>query len=185
MRKADVRLTYHRDMAEGSPMLDVKVRGQFGPPVSLIRERFKCSEAVAEQALAYAFESSAEMFWEDAQENAAHIFGPRAKVWSAGRSGGWLVVEGLPPVESWDAVQLGKWARFAKDVAADIEYRCTYDPVLEDIEANRWAEPGAKRYNFFGGPGGVTVCSADLYRVKEEAAAAYLESLKPAEASHE
>lgn len=36
------------------------------------------------------------------------------KVWPEGRSGGWAVVEGLPDVDSWDAVMLAKWRRFAK-----------------------------------------------------------------------
>lgn len=38
----------------------------------------------------------------------------RLKMYQDGRSGGWLVVEGLPDVESWDAVMVSRWARFAR-----------------------------------------------------------------------
>lgn len=31
-----------------------------------------------------------------------------------GRQGGWACVKGLPDVETWDAIALGKWSRFVK-----------------------------------------------------------------------
>lgn len=46
------------------------------------------------------------------------------QVYSEGRSGGWCVVHGLPEIEEWDAIALGRWARFEKGVKliADEEY---------------------------------------------------------------
>jgi len=67
-----------------------------------------------------------EIGWGDAKELALEIFGERAQVWSSGRSGGWLIVEGLPPVEEWDAIAVGQWAKFAGHVKAlldDLDYQ--------------------------------------------------------------
>lgn len=36
------------------------------------------------------------------------------KVWSEGRQGGWCVVDGLPPIEDWDAIDLARWAKFQR-----------------------------------------------------------------------
>jgi hypothetical protein len=61
------------------------------------------------------------------------------KVYSKGRSSGWLTVHGLPPVESWDAVDLARWRRFEREVESDVEYRTSAEYTLEAIEANGWA----------------------------------------------
>ncbi len=53
------------------------------------------------------------------------------------KTGGWLYVDGLPDVESWDAIALAKWARFARivaDLVADVP-RLT----LELCAINRYA----------------------------------------------
>jgi hypothetical protein len=79
-----------------------------------------------EERLRWTFESACEMGWETLQQDAEEIFGKGVKVWSAGRSGGWAVVEGLPDVESWDAIALARWRKFekfAKAEAADVPYR--------------------------------------------------------------
>jgi hypothetical protein len=47
------------------------------------------------------------------QEEAREIFG-NVEVYQEGRSGGWIVVDGIPDIEDWDAVQLAKWRRFEK-----------------------------------------------------------------------
>lgn len=63
----------------------------------------------------WTWEAACEQGWETLKSNADECFpGQGVKVYSAGRSGGWCIVEGLPPVESWDAIMLGKWRRFAK-----------------------------------------------------------------------
>jgi hypothetical protein len=45
---------------------------------------------------------------------ADEIFGRPVKVYSEGRCGGWAIVDGLPDFESWDAVLLARWAKFAR-----------------------------------------------------------------------
>jgi hypothetical protein len=52
--------------------------------------------------------------WEQLQTEAEHYFGSGVSVYAEGRSGGWAVVDGLPDVESWDAVALAKWRGFEK-----------------------------------------------------------------------
>lgn len=82
--------------------------------------------------------------WEQAETAAAEVFGSGVKVYSAGRSGGWLIVEGLDPIESWDAIMVSRWGRFEKqvDAIADDNMRRTvwniwanvYEPRLDEAE---------------------------------------------------
>ena len=62
-----------------------------------------------------------EVQFEQAVQDAVDILGVRPEhVELDGRSGGWLVVTGLPDIEEWDAVQLSKWRKFeryARDLA--------------------------------------------------------------------
>lgn len=55
---------------------------------------------------------------------------PVMKVWSQGRSGGWLIVEGLTSedfaVEDWDAERVAEWGLFAsriQDILDDLDYQ--------------------------------------------------------------
>lgn len=77
-----------------------------------------------------AMECSREDGWEQAQSDLEDIFSEyQIKVWSDGRSGGWLIVEGLPDVESWDAIMVARWAkacRFVKDVLDDRDYNLVW-----------------------------------------------------------
>lgn len=60
--------------------------------------------------------------WERAQELADENWPERTvKVWSSGRSGGWLIVEGLPDIETWDAIAVARWARFEAAIRATVE----------------------------------------------------------------
>lgn len=75
---------------------------------------------------------------------AEECFGPGVKVYSEGRSGGWAIVDGLPPFDSWDAVMVAKWTRFAKwagEVVDDIPYITMSTVCLNVYEqrADEWA----------------------------------------------
>ncbi len=60
--------------------------------------------------------------FEDAQADADLIWPDHhPRVEQGGRSGGWLEVAGLPPVDEWDAVMLGRWRRFERYVRAAVE----------------------------------------------------------------
>lgn len=57
----------------------------------------------------------------DCEEYAADCFPDHSpRVDQGGRSGGWLEVAGLPPVDEWDAVMLGRWRRFERMVRAEV-----------------------------------------------------------------
>lgn len=78
------------------------------------------------------FNWACERGFEDAEEDAKYNVFPDypVKVYSEGRSGGWLVVHGLPPIESWDVKLLTAWHQFetfCKDLVADIPRRMMWD----------------------------------------------------------
>lgn len=151
---------------------DGRIRGPQYPAVNVkcydfargldIAERFKCSEAVADKAEQFAFDAACEGFWEDAKFSASERFGSRAKVFSAGRSGGWLIVDGIGHPDDWDAVALARWRGFERDCRRVMEHYARADSVAEMIEANRWAEAGAEAYNFIDTAAGETRCVVDL-----------------------
>lgn len=167
MKKAEIET--HR-LGYGSrsvPAINVKVYN-FSVSSEQVAAQFGCDDKTAAQALEYAFETAREQFWEAAQEWAAEIFGSGHKVYSEGRSGGWLYVDGLAPLDSWNAVDVAKWSKLDRYCREEIKYRTSAEQVLEDIEANEWAKPGAELFNFVETPKG-TRTVADL---KAEAIAA-------------
>ena len=159
-RKADIET--HSERFHGrKPAVNVKVYNY--PNTSKVVDAFKCSEPVASKALEYAFESAQQRFWEDVQDVARDIFGPRVKVYSEGRSGGWLIVEGInEDVESWDAIAVAKWGRLVKWCQEEIESLTSWECVHEDIEANEWAKEGAELYNYMDLKDGRIVTMSEL-----------------------
>lgn len=126
-------------------------------------DKFGCSEDQAERALQFAFDAAQERFWHDfAQEYAEDVFKESVKVYSAGRSSGWLIVDKLPDIETWDAIMLGKWRKFEKGVKREIEYYTSPEYVLDNIEANQWYKDGSEQYNFVDLANGKSACIADL-----------------------
>jgi len=161
MKKSDIKM--HGEHGRYYPAINVKVY-RLPWDADTVAKHFNCDDATAKQAAQYCFESEQEQFWDDAKGLAEMILGKSVSIYSGGRSGGWLEVDGLPEVESWDAIMLGKWARFAKAVKDEIEYRTSWEVAKESIKANRWAENGAEYYNFIDRKNGETVCIADLKR---------------------
>lgn len=164
MKKSDVQ--FHSDGFCGSPMrpaINVKVY-KLGTTVEMVMERFKCDQKVAEKALEFAFELHQRLFWDEVEDIA------KVDVWcdltvhvySEGRSSGWLVVDGLEPFESWDAVYLGSWATFVKLVKDNLDYHVNGEGMLETIEAQEWYKPHSEACNFVEGEDGQTRCVADL-----------------------
>jgi hypothetical protein len=165
MKKSDVTVRYERGVYR--PAINVKVY-KLGLDAGTLADERKCARATAEQALQFAFDSQQQQFWEQIEETAREIFGSHIRVFSDGRSSGWLVLHNLPDVETWDAVALGKFAKFEKLVRADIAWRTSAETLREDIDANEWCKPGAELYNFVDTPNGPR-CIADM---KQEAIAA-------------
>lgn len=129
-----------------------------------VEEHFKCSEQVAERALSWAWNVAVRNFWEEVEGIAKHYLGEHVKVWQEGRSGGWLVVEGLGPVEDWNALAVSRWARLVRWCEREIKWLSDWEQVRGEIEANRWAEEGAEEYNFVEGRSGKVTCLADVPR---------------------
>ncbi len=163
MRKTDVQThAVNNYYGPQLPAVNVKCHGSgYGNEV---QEKFNCTEEVTERALQWQWETACEMFWEYVQEWARECFGTGVKVWSAGRSSGWAVVEGLPDLEDWDAIQLGKWTKFAKMCSREIVHLTSKEVVIEDIKANRWAEENSEQYNYTDKENGETICLADVPR---------------------
>ncbi len=151
-RKEDV------DIKDSLPAVNVKAYDT--PSVYKIAEHFNCSEDQAGKACEFAFNSTCEMFWEQIGDTAEYHFGD-VNIWSAGRSGSWLVVEGLPNIDSWDAVQLAKWRKFEREVKAEVKHITSFEAFADAIEANDWHKDGAELYNFVDTPTG-TKCIADM-----------------------
>lgn len=163
MRKADID-TYW-DRSRRLPAINVKVY-DVGITESDVQERFGCTYEQAEQAIRFAFESAQERFWESAMELAEHCLSRRGifkyeavTVYQLGRCGGWLVVDGLPELERWDAIAVTQWAGFVKAIEADIAF--LKECLLDNIEANEWYKAGAEQYNFIDGADG-PICIADM-----------------------
>lgn len=158
MKKSEVKTRYEH--GKYYPTINVKCY-EF-PGADDVQAKWpECDEETARNAAQFAYDSAVEMFWGNIQETAEYYLGKGVKVYSAGRSSGWLIVDGLPPIESWDAIQLSKWARFCKSVAEDIKYRCSLPPFLDDIDANQWYLPGSERYNYKDTANG-TICIAEM-----------------------
>ncbi len=164
-RKADIK--FHSDQRAAVPAVNVKVY-HMGASARDVAKRFGCSEDQADKALEFVFQSAQEQFWEQASDYAQEIFG--AKVYSQGRCGGWLVVDGITreDAESWDAIALGKWAQLVKWCEAEIAHLTCAEAIMDAIDANQWHKDGAEAYNFVDTDKGPR-CIADL---KSEAKAA-------------
>lgn len=82
--------------------------------------------------------------FERAEELARELFGAPVEVSSAGRSGGWLVVKGLPDLEDWHSQPCEEAGSYYLPslVGSDIEGASFQDGTVLDSEANifeRWA----------------------------------------------
>lgn len=137
MRKADVQRSYHNG-SRGEPMLNIKVDAWPWPNEALAKEVENetgesgfaawCADQ-DEDTLQTWWDVACESNFEQATEDAGYVFGDayghvahdKRRVWQAGRSGGWLYVTHLPDVDSWDAIALGKWARYARIVAGLVD----------------------------------------------------------------
>ena len=114
-------------------------------------------ENVSDERVNDSFSYACERQWEQVEIDAEECFGKGAKVYAEGRSGGWAVVDGLPPFESWDAIMTSRWSQFSKlasGLAADIPYQIVDDlcynlyipakeaateSYIEEVTNNAWS----------------------------------------------
>jgi hypothetical protein len=149
MKKTDIAVHSDGYGYATHPAVNVKVHN-LACTAKDVMAKFDCSEEQAHEALAFAYDSERRCFWAYWSETGNAYFREKVEVYSEGRSGSWLVVHGLPPVEEWDAVMVSRWAKFENDVLADVEYRMSKQVMLEGIEANQWWKVGSSQYNFVG-----------------------------------
>lgn len=161
--KSDIQT--HSDGGVGGPYYPaVNVKCYDWPDTQDIMDRFKCSSEVAERAGQWAGDAAREQFWETEAEYAKEHFGAGVTVYSAGRFGGWLIVTGLRDIECWNALDLAMWRGFESSIKKSVKAYAELDPILDAIEANRWAEETSEQYNFVDKQDGTTVCLADVER---------------------
>lgn len=120
----------------------VNVKAYHLPSTWKCAEHFNQSEEWAEKALESAFNSACTSFWEDVQNIAVETFGRGVKVYSAGRSGGWVIVKGLTDIADWDAVDLAKWRHFENTLKQSVRFFTSDEIMYEDIEAHMSLEEG-------------------------------------------
>lgn len=142
MRKDEI--TVRGNWHESLPALNVKVyfdesdvtwetlADDFGWDAAEL-DRFRAW--LREQCDAWEYQSMTDWAWDEACRDGFELAGTDLEdvfsdynltIEQDGRSGGWLVVRGLPDVESWDAIMVAKWGKFAKWVEAirvDTSYR--------------------------------------------------------------
>ena len=118
---------------------------------------------ISDKANGFAWNAACEAFWRDIQEVARELWpGYDVTVYSEGRMGGWAVVSGLPDVDEWNGHLVAKWGKFSRICGLMIKDLTDPAYLLEEIEANRWNEPGAEQYNFLERADGATVCISEM-----------------------
>ncbi len=140
-KKADVET--HYEYGRRKPAVNIKVRGWLNEEAVTASEYAAegltlawIEEHLTEEQRAAWWQAACEDGFEQAQDDAREIFGSHVKCWQEGRSGGWLVVEGIADIDSWDAIMLGKWRRFARWTQSTADY--TPARTVDLIAINVW-----------------------------------------------
>jgi hypothetical protein len=135
MRKSDIDTYYDDWKRERLPSIYVKVNDAYRW-ATFAREAATEHGASAEEAQSFAdwcdehdededlywlFDAACQSGWENAQCDADNVFDTAVTVRACGRSGGHLVVDGLPDIDSWDAVAVAKWGRFVRYCEAGVK----------------------------------------------------------------
>jgi hypothetical protein len=155
----DVERSYHQGHHRGEPMVDIKVHDtdlptgaafadllsefELDPLLAALPQgelRDLIQQFIAKDDDNAIFNMACESNFEVAENDAKWNFFPEysVKIWTAGRQGGWLVVEGLPDVDSWDAKLLTAWSQFetsCQGLVADVPRAMAWH-----VLANRQAE---------------------------------------------
>jgi len=142
------------------PAVNVKVYHY--PSAGPVMDSLDCSREQADQAIQYAFTSAQERFWHEAAPRIAReVFGEGIEVYSAGRMAGWIIVDGLPSLETWGEELLEDWQTFKNGIEAELDHLASEEYTLDMVESNSWYEPGAEQYNFIDRDG-QTVCLSEM-----------------------
>lgn len=146
MRKSDI--TYHADGFErAKPAVNVKIHFVRSRDMTSTLATFHKNELcdhspspqfteawidanISEDTQSGWWDIATQDAWEQLQNDvdAENVFGRKVVVASEGRSGGWAYIVDITAddVEKWNAVDLAKWAkfaRFARETADDVPYQ--------------------------------------------------------------
>lgn len=144
--KADIEM--HADHYHARPAVNIKVYSDWckvpvGPGTEFDDPGFTHDwiEALSDDERESAWQFACESNFEVLEEDAKAIFGSHVKCYTEGRSGGWAVVHGIDDdVESWDAIAVGKWGRFAtiaRALADDVPYQFVSSLYINNFEWER------------------------------------------------
>lgn len=168
-------IEYHADRNELRPAVNVKAYTSLADGYAQFRQnepdvdaRFTpewIEEHCSDDVLNGAFLGACEIGWETLNEEAREIWGHAQQrrqpayldrnnarkysvnVYSEGRSGGWAVVDGIDlDVAGWNAIALGKWARFSKvarAIADDVMQQAVWGIWANHFEC--WAQEESER----------------------------------------
>ncbi len=115
-----VNVKVHKGMTEG-----LREFRQYEPEASPRFTEEWIRENLNDDQIESWWQDACQLGFEQAEGIGQEIF-DNVKIYSEGRSSGWIVVHGLKDFESWNAVDLAKWAKFAKacrSLADDIPYQ--------------------------------------------------------------
>jgi hypothetical protein len=138
--RVDVERTYNERNGDRHPKVNIKVRSftiPDGDAFAELADEFELDPTLAaldltelrarverhiEKHDADLFYFACEDQFEDTRDQAMHRFFPDhdIKIHTEGRSGGWLVVEGLPNADEWGPKQLGTWKEFVEFCDAQV-----------------------------------------------------------------
>lgn len=127
------------------------------------------SKEQSEKTENFCFNQACHDFWFSVESMAESVFGENIDIYQAGRSGGWLVVDGLPEITEWDDEMISKWGHFKELVKTEIDYQMSSEVWESNILSNRWDEEGAENFNFFDDENGNTICISEMKKRAIEA----------------
>lgn len=134
-----VRMTPAADIVtrSGLPALNVKVYDlRQWPSAEHITATYAVPAPAAQHMLEQLWNIAVEDFWRDATLTAEEYLPRGAEVFSDGRSGGWLLVDGLGDVAEWTTAQRQQWTRFTNGIQQSIRYfsgRTWADETLAEL----------------------------------------------------
>jgi len=147
MKRSDITVRYYDH--ESRPVVNVKVtRAPTEKDFAMLVERdprftLAWIEAnVSDDDRNHAWDEACRHCFEQAEEDAKEIFGQSTKLYQAGRSGGWLYIDGMTreSMEHWNAIDVAKWAKFekwSKQTADDVPFQYLW--YINERHFGEWA----------------------------------------------
>ena len=118
------------------PAINVKVYNP-GWNSETVKTEYGCSEKTAENAAQEAWDLACSAFWrywaDDADLTEYFPGHGKLEVFSEGRSGGWLVLSGLPEFEDWTSDLLAQWESFVTAVNDTIKHYSSWAYAKDEI----------------------------------------------------